>query len=363
MLVVGVLLIAMCRLDVLGHDLPRLFWTGLSAAVALWLLASMPLLRKAPLLGVPALVLLYLFPFNFSSFEAVGIPNESRLLHYFRSNNLVGAVVGIHVQGKTYFASYGGVEKYGDLPSSRTPYQIASVTKVFTGDVLSRQLDSSLIPLATHSAGLPDIAEVSGFALRFLSHPFDFYAHYGAADLVRDLAPYQHELREGRGFAVGEWHYSNLGFCLLGRKLDMANRRFGNIGYVRPANVAAGYNGVAARTTLWSPGICHGAGGLHASAADLLDYIRLPSPAKTIHFDDGEHMMGLGWMFQDGIWYHAGATFGNTAFVAYEPSSDTALVILISGVAREIESFGLEFVADLRRLESAQRIIPPDAAR
>jgi hypothetical protein len=99
----------------------------------------------------------------------------------------------------------------------------------------------------------------------------------------------------------------------------------------------------------WSAGVCHGAGGLYASAADLLDHVRRPSGAKKIHFEDGEHAMGLGWMFEDGVWYHSGATFGNTAFVAHEPVSDIAVVLLISGVAQDIDSFGLAFMRELLR--------------
>lgn len=360
MLIVGLLLAGMCRFDVLGPSLPGPFWKALTAAVALWLVGALLLVRKAPLLVIPAGLLLYLLPFNFSVLEPVGVPNESRLLEYFRDNNVVGAVVGIHVNGHTYFAGYGGVNKLGELPSAKTQYQIASVTKTFTGHLLSQKFDPALVPLATHSSGLPDITEGKGFLVRFLSHPFDFYKHYNATDLERDLTYFRNESGKDVKPPTSEWRYSNLGFCSLGLKLGIANGRFGNIGYNRPDNVAAGYNAAAVRTSLWSPGICHGAGGLHASAADLLSYVRRPTLAKVVHFDDGKHTMGLGWMLSDGIWHHGGATFGNTAFVAHEPSSDTALVILVSGVAREIDGFGLDFVKHLMLLQDAPRPIAGD---
>ena len=358
MLIVGLLLAGVCRFDMLGPSLPGPFWKALTVAVALWLVGAVLLVRKSPLLVIPAALLLYLLPFNFSALEPVGVPNESRLLEYFRDNNVVGAVVGMHVNGQTYFAGYGGVNKLGELPSAQTQYQIASVTKTFTGHLLSQQFEPALVPLATHSSGLPDITEGKGFLIRFLSHPFDFYKHYNATDLERDLAYFRNESGEEEKSPTSAWRYSNLGFCSLGLKLGMANSRFGNIGYARPQNVAAGYNAAAVRTSLWSPGICHGAGGLHASAADLLGYVRRPTLAKVVYYDDGEHTMGLGWMLSDGIWYHGGATFGNTAFVAHEPSSDTALVILISGVAREIDSFGLDFVKHLLLLQDAPRSNP-----
>lgn len=360
MLVVGLLLAGTCRLDLLGHFLPGWFWTALTVIVALWLAGALLLVRKAPWLVIPGGLLLYLLPFNFSALEPVGAPNESQLLEYFRANNVVGAVVGIHMNGHNYFAGYGGVKKFGELPSPHTQYQIASVTKTFTGHLLSQQFDHALVPLATHSSGLPDITDGKSFPLRFVSHPLDFYRYYSAVDLERDLTYFQHGSDKEMRPQTREWRYSNLGFCLLGLNLGMASHDFGKIGYERPDNLAAGYNAAAVRTTFWSPGICHGAGGLHASAADLLDYVRRPTLAKVVHFNDGKQRMGLGWMLSDGIWYHGGATFGNTAFVAHEPISDTALVILISGVGREIDSFGIGFMKQLLLLQDAQQSAPAD---
>ncbi|MGH8251227.1 MAG: serine hydrolase domain-containing protein [Steroidobacteraceae bacterium] len=330
--IVGIVLAASCRLDFFGHDFPRVVWTGLQAAAVLWLVIALVQLGKAPLLAIPALLLLYLFPLNLAHLEPAGIPNEPRLLTYLRANNVVGASVGMHVKGRQYFAGYGGVRKFGARPTPHTQYQIASVTKIFTGHVLSENFDAALVPLATHSSGLPDITQGVGFPLRFLLHPFDYYAHYDAEDLARDLVNFE-EPGKRHALPKGKWRYSNIGFCLLGRELRMHERRFGNISYERSEQLAAGYNAAGVRTALWSAGVCHGAGGLHASAADLLDHVRRPSAAKEIYSDDGEHVMGLGWMFRDGIWYHSGATFGNTAFVAHEPISDTAVVILVSGVA------------------------------
>ena len=177
MLVSGLLLAIICRMDMFGHFFPQWFWTALTVAVSIWLIVAITQTRRAPLLIVPTVILLYLFPFNLTVLKPVGIPNESRLLEYLQSNNVVGAAVGVHVRGKTFFAGYGGVKKFGELPTSRTQYQIASITKAFTGDVLSRQFDPALVPLATHSSGLPDITEGEGFLMHFLSHPFDFYAH------------------------------------------------------------------------------------------------------------------------------------------------------------------------------------------
>ena len=361
MLVVGLLLAGTCRLDLLGHFLPGWFWTALTVAVALWLVGALLLVRRAPLLVIPGGLLLYLLPFNFSVLKPVGVPNESQLMEYFRANNVVGAAVGIHMNGQAYFAGYGGVKKLGELPSPHTQYQIASVTKTFTGHLLSQQFDPALVPLATHSSGLPDITEGKWFPLRFFANPLDFYRYYSTADLERDLTYFRYKPDKELRSKTSKWRYSNLGFCSLGLNLGMASHDFGNIGYERPDNLAAGYNAAAVRTTFWSPGICHGAGGLHASAADLLDYVRRPTLAKVVHFDDGKQRMGLGWMLSDGIWYHGGATFGNTAFVAHEPSSDTALVILISGVAREIDSFGLGFMKHLLLLQDAQKkLVPAD---
>jgi CubicO group peptidase (beta-lactamase class C family) len=162
----------------------------------------------------------------------------------------VGIAVGIIDGSKSATAGFGRV-KIGDrrVPDADTVFEIGSITKVFTASALSAMvrrgevgLDepvASLLPrsfkvpsyqgrqitlvdLATHTSGLPRVADDSTGLRDFIGFSMirDPYASSTEADLRKFLAGYRLTSRPGK-----RCEYSNLGMGLLGYALSLKQRR------------------------------------------------------------------------------------------------------------------------------------------
>lgn len=58
---------------------------------------------------------------------------------YMNDKRTVGLSIGIYKDGKTYMYNYGETKKgYKKLPTKETIYEIASITKTFTGFLLAQ---------------------------------------------------------------------------------------------------------------------------------------------------------------------------------------------------------------------------------
>lgn len=144
----------------------------------------------------------------------------------------VGLVIGVATPSNRYLAGFGATELGGQIaPSENALFDIASVTKVYTGYLLSKALargvvtlddvlDSSyemapseqsirLLDLVTHTSGLPnypDNAEPMG--------PFNPMAGYSDSMLAAFLNSYAITTAPGSSYL-----YSNLGAGILGDML------------------------------------------------------------------------------------------------------------------------------------------------
>jgi CubicO group peptidase (beta-lactamase class C family) len=212
----------------------------------------------------------------------------------------------------------------------------------------------TLLDLATHTAGLPRVpAHVYLAVLR--SGNTDPYARYTAERLYRTTA----RLRP-RGHR-GEFHYSNLGFGLLGQALANAG------GSTYPALLAArvltplGMRGSTAEPSAtadaatghrrgvpvagWRFAALAGAGAVRSHGTDLLAYLdALVRPGETPIAEalravqtpkhrrrNGDHIC-LAWFRRevDGIplLWHEGATAGFTSFVGISPATGVGIFVL-----------------------------------
>ena len=142
--------------------------------------------------------------------------------------------------GRTTFAGLG--PDGGPLPTPQTPFELGSVTKTFTGDLLadglrrgelrlddpvSRYLtelagtpvgDATLRQLATHTAGLPSFpdAMMPGILLEVV-------ANENTSD-TRSVAGMLEAARTTKVSGRGTYSYSNLGMALLGHAEARAAR-------------------------------------------------------------------------------------------------------------------------------------------
>jgi CubicO group peptidase (beta-lactamase class C family) len=231
--------------------------------------------------------------------------------------------------------------------------------------------------LATHTSGLPRIP--LGLVPGALLRPYDnSYARYGNDRLLETFARTRPRSRPGT-----RWHYSNLGVALLGLALAhsagttyaelLTTRVLRPLGLaeeiaIEPGPGGAGPTGSAARyasadarghradgrtpvpRTVMSSFVA--AGGARATPHGLLSYLEshlkaaegqsTPEPLEGALRDvqrpllrrgwQRRHTHTLTWFLHPGpegpLLFHAGATFGQEAFLGYHPATRTGLAVL-----------------------------------
>jgi D-alanyl-D-alanine-carboxypeptidase/D-alanyl-D-alanine-endopeptidase len=288
---------------------------------------------------------------------------------FFQQDQHVGLSVGISDHGEAVFYNYGTVSKSNvRVPDRKSVYEIASITKTFTGALASRAvldkkmtLDgdfrayltqgypnlekngkfTTLRLLAAHRAGLPkNVPDTDAlfknpnfdtlpFQLIELEKPYDDAAYLRALHQV--------ELRSEPG---SEFLYSNFGIKLIGFGLQQVyHQSFEQLLQNEPLLVQ-GYSpgGKPMPYHLFNAGA---AGGLYSDAEDMVRYIdwQLDESDPTIRqshsaiFGNGESVQdGLIWyMTQEGgerqLWESGGA-FGMASQLVLYPESKIGIVLL-----------------------------------
>jgi len=303
-----------------------------------------------------------------------------------REKGVPGYSVGIVVGDRLEFArAFGQANRSTREPARvETPYQIGSITKVFTATLLALlrdegalRLDDSLaqhlpvetrfgkIPagtitlrhLATHASGLPrDPVGV------------DRKRPMTAAALLGSLGNAEPILPTGMRFS-----YSNLGYALLGHVLERASKRsypdllrtrlldpLGMkstrvaLGEADAEGLAAHYwteDGGRVEHPPWLFGEACGAGGILSNVPDLAKFLSMqfrtypgadgPVPPDTLrelhtpqrlHDDSWERAIGLGWWIVHGdygdVVHHGGEVDGQSAAIGFVPEHAVGVIVL-----------------------------------
>ncbi len=303
-----------------------------------------------------------------------------------------GVVIGVLDHGVQRLFSYG-VAKPDSI------FEIGSITKTFTGLVLSQMVEQgkvkfddpvrvllppgtvqkpagpeiTLLDLATQHSGLPRMPDnfnpVDG------QNP---YADYHAANLYAFLSAHGVAKPEKPGFL-----YSNLGFGLLGNALSvragttypalLKDEVLDPLGMNdtaimltpdQQARFIPGHSGDHHPAHAWDLDAFAGAGAIRSTASDMLKYLAAnlhpesfkftkSSPAaKTItaalvqdhelHAESfGPQKIALAWLFDppSGNYWHNGATGGYSAYVFFNPKGDYAAVVLLNATISEKGSY------------------------
>lgn len=309
--------------------------------------------------------------------------------------------------GGTAFAGLGDdLGGDGAAPSADTPFELGSITKVFTGhlladavargemrldDPLSRHLPElagspaggvTLQQLATHTSGLPRLP-AGTVSLRSAFAPVDPYSDWSAQRVI-DAARTTGADELGE---PGEFEYSNFGMALLGQAqaraggadswADLAGERlFTPLGMTATRVVAAGdaetaglptprwANGRAAQP--WTgDGFAPAGTSTRTTARDLARFAQAvldgsapgaqaTRPVTTT--GDGERL-GLGWIVsasgseggEDGggseLTWHNGGTGGMRTILALDPAAGRAGLAL-AVTDSSIDSLGVDLAGD-----------------
>lgn len=292
--------------------------------------------------------------------------------------------VGIITSKGTYFYGFKDEEdKKTELPDEKTIYEIASITKVFTGILLADAVISNpqisldapignLLPeghnleyqgniitlrhLAYHTSGLPRVP--TNMVYSGLENP---YINYTETKLKEFLKSHKLERRPGE-----KEEYSNLGYGLLGYLLtnkkyptfeqlvfNKITKKLGlrdTVVKLTPEQQKRFRTGFLNRkqTPPWAFGILPGAGALKSTTSDLVLFLKanmLPSQTplesqlllgqgfdkSTDKFGFNERM-ALAWgtinISFGNVFAHSGMTAGSSSFVAFDPNNKVGVVVL-----------------------------------
>ena len=241
-----------------------------------------------------------------------------------------------------------GMFEAGSLTKPLTATLLAALTlsgdvtlETTVGQVLGSEAgtasDVSLRELATHTSGLPRVADN---AMRLPFWPRDPYRFYGEDRLYKGLRSVALKTR-------GSIRYSNLGFDLLGhclaRAAGQAFRDLLTEVVLRPGGMEAGRCQPCERSRLlrghgslvlggrrWHQPL-PGAGGVDCTITDLARWVAANAvPESTpleravglchqVHATDGGKSVGLAWHFSGPVVWHNGGTGSFQGVAAFVP--------------------------------------------
>jgi serine-type D-Ala-D-Ala carboxypeptidase/endopeptidase len=319
-------------------------------------------------------------------------------------------IIGIRDDERTEWTSVGRLSDGGPAPRSDTVYEISSLTKPFTAALLSlaaeegllsiddtlaqhapaeRNLDRrlqddvALWQLATHVSGLPDMPDDLS-----PDDPARLFEDYSQDALWQFLA--RHPLAGAPGASYG---YSNLGYALLGGLLaETLGGPYGSLLRERitaplgldstavspPASVldriAPGFDYDLKRAPAWHWPAFEAAGALRSTPEDLMQWVEahLSPPddelGRALHrlyqaelsLGDNGQSMGLGWQLQREdddtltVW-HAGRSAGYAAFIAFQPETRRAVVIL-ANTGNSVEQLGFAALDPQRAVQAVRPV-------
>ncbi len=326
----------------------------------------------------------------------------------------IGIVVGIISPEGRRVIPYGHSNQADPRPlGGDTPFEIGSVSKVFTAllladmvrkgevalaDPVAKYLPAgvkiperngrsiTLADLATHASGLP-----------FMPDQLPAFKTSAAADnsdalLYRFLARYQLTRDPGT-----EWDYSNIGYWLLGQALAtragidyesllrtrvLAPLKMKNTAITLPAKLkarlAVGHNAVLQPSVSFSSVSIYSAmpaaGGLVSTVNDLLTFLAVAmsyehsplTPSMSAMLSTRHPINGagseqaLGWVVtgkdDDQLVMHDGFTWGYASYVAWDPKTRTGVVVL-SNQLTSVDDIGRQLLRPNTLLE------PPTVTR
>ncbi len=320
---------------------------------------------------------------------------------YLKQQNTQSLAIGIikNGQSKTYF--YGETAKGNQtLPTKTSPYEIGSLSKVFTAILLSNLVEEGTITLdqpislflpdtlkknadlakitfqmlANHTSGFPRLPDnfdkVKGY------NENDPYKVYDKKALYSYLSSFKNKKTPGE-----EYEYSNLGYAILGdiicsiykkpyeqivreiicKPLDM-NNTFQVLDPKRKDTFKV-YNKEGQEVTPWSFDTFSAAGGLKSTVEDLLKFVnaqfKMPqSPLENAmantklftFFLPPDTDLGLAWhmnLLDDLTFYwHNGGTAGSSSYLALSPDKKSAVIIL-SNTAISVDDKGKSILDNL----------------
>ena len=360
---------------------------------------------------------LILLSFTFSNAQSVVKENELAQTSMDKSakrllkNPIINSVsIGIYKDGKTYTSHYGELDKgKGNKPTDSTIYELASLSKTFTGTLVAKAvLDGKLTleddvrkyldgdypnleyngkpikikHLLSHTSRLPARDKFRNSMKGDFTDPNFMYEIVEAKKKYtkKDFFNYLREVEIDEGLGK-EYLYSNVGTNLAAHivevvykkpfeellieqvtsKLGMKDTRT-NLNSEQLKRFANGYDGkenlmphIPMPDKLWSA-----EGGIKSSMKDLLKYMEFQldkdnaianESHRVTYVDDEETSLGYFWVIdknENGLHYsHHGGAYGTQNWFYAFPKYNMGISVISNTSTREMGGYLDEVVSDL----------------
>lgn len=290
-------------------------------------------------------------------------------------------VVGLYENGQSHFYTQGSREKKQAMTVTKNSvYEIGSITKTFTSLLLATLVQDKKVGLddaiedfwpkpfalktrknqpinfkhlATHTSGLPRLP------YNLMAFSKDPYANYDRNQLIEAIN--NTEISN-----TGQYVYSNFAVGLLGETLSVIenktfnqlieqviikplklNHTYMQLEQVPQELVVQGYAGNKAATA-WNFKALAAAGSIRSSIEDLLAYgvaythtnnplsQAMELTMKT-HFQQDKLEVGLGWHFNDGVFWHNGGTDGFRSMLMIDPKNKKVVAGITNHNKNDVE--------------------------
>lgn len=318
---------------------------------------------------------------------------------YIQKSNTVGLSIGVLKDGQTYTYGYGTTQKEnGKIPEANTIFEIASITKTFTAEILAYYVNQGKISLTDPiTKYLPDsvaanpalkkitIVNLSNHTSGLSGLPDNF--DHKSSDLTNPYKNYTKELFFASLKTVklnsvpGEVNvYSNQAVGLLGIILERVSGKtyeelikevitgplkmestFQHLTPELAKRFVKVYDIEAELTNAWDFDALAAAGCLRSTTNDMLIYAKNniesenPELSKSfaltheITFSKGP-VVGLGWhvlsLKGDNYYWHNGGTGGSRSFLIMSLDKKIAVVVL-SNTAVDADNVGVKILRKL----------------
>lgn len=303
---------------------------------------------------------------------------EEIIDEFCKSTGCIGLSVGIIKDGKRSYYSQGVIDLETKIkPDENTIYEIASITKSFTGFLLADLAQSvqlslndaanditdlklpeykgykiTIKDLATHTSGLPRLPGNLTTVLEYDKwNPYENYTVDHLKDYLERTAIAE---KPGSNFL-----YSNLGYAILGytieqifkknyedlikekicEPLGMDDTRI-KLNSEQLQRFATAYYSDGRNVPHWEFNVFKGAAAIRSTVEDMLSYIEgnlgIKAPELYSRFELAhtpfKNNYGLGWYNLEGEGvnkiFHDGLTYGNHSYICFDMNKKIGLVIL-----------------------------------
>ncbi|MDQ3190013.1 MAG: serine hydrolase [Bacteroidota bacterium] len=322
---------------------------------------------------------------------------------YLSNPENAGISIGIVSENNELNFSHGIKNKLtSELVDSNSIFEIGSITKIFTSLILAQEViqgkldlqekishcfpgklisnecsEINLLQLATHSSGLPRLADNFWPAVQDRKNPYESYSEHYLLEYLTTAKPYN---------KIGtRYNYSNVGAGLLGYVLCQKNKSsyeklvhelvcspFGmnNTNVLLKStqlnDLALGHSKGKVVKNWDFQDATAGQGALRSNIVDMNKFVKHNlDPKKSalfeainftqqLHFKDSSSgmKMGLGWhigsFYNEKYLEHTGGTGGYRSFIGICPESKIGVVIL-SNSDNDVSALGIEILKELRK--------------